>query len=282
METRIQHDRTKKNFVQISNKLLQNNELSFAARGLLAYALSLPESFVISKKNLFNNCKEGKVAMGNIFKELISQGYCHKEEWREGGQFKYKFHFFECPEDNDFLSVQDVDKDTHRGQLTDIGKPTSITRPHNNTIIRNTLEKNTLVLKESDKEKSNQVENKLFQLNTKKENPQVPQTPPLPKYYDVLESDSVKDSVNQEFKPILREWLDYKWGQFKFKYKSEKSFLTLYNDLFKWSGGNVLIAKEIVSNSIRNGYMGIFEPKGQPNIKTDYLGIKKNDTDNKW
>lgn len=66
---------------------------------------------------------------------------------------------------------------------------------------------------------------------------------------------------NSDWKNLFSEWIEYKKTQFRFVYASESSLQTAYNQLVSYSGDNLQTAKEIVGNSIANGYKGLFKPK---------------------
>lgn len=82
-ETTIHKHRVNKNFTQISNGLLQNKFLSFKARGLIAYILSLPEDWIIYVSQLETASPQGKEAIYSAIKELSSLGYMRKEILRD-------------------------------------------------------------------------------------------------------------------------------------------------------------------------------------------------------
>jgi hypothetical protein len=65
-------------------------------------------------------------------------------------------------------------------------------------------------------------------------------------------------NLQKEWKNLIKEWLEYK-KDIKDSYKSSKSIKAFHDKLFKLSGGELSIAREIVENSIANGYKGIFE-----------------------
>lgn len=72
----VQAAKRKNPFAQIPNSALQNRELSFRARGLLAFILSMPDEFVTRKYALYKfSEKEGRDAVIKAFDELIEQGY---------------------------------------------------------------------------------------------------------------------------------------------------------------------------------------------------------------
>lgn len=83
----------KKNFTMINNEILYDGRLSFRATGLLAYLLSLPETWTIHKYYLDKTKTEGRGATLKAFQELIDTGYVIQIESikrGEGGKFKSK------------------------------------------------------------------------------------------------------------------------------------------------------------------------------------------------
>ena len=57
------------------------------------------------------------------------------------------------------------------------------------------------------------------------------------------------------------EWKDYKFNHFKFKYKTVQSEQAAFDNLVELSGKKFEIAKEIVKQSMANGWKGFFLPK---------------------
>ena len=74
-------------YTRISNATLQDTRLSFKARGLLAYILSLPDDWSINVTHLETQSPQGKEAIYSALKELSELGYMRKEILRnEAGQ----------------------------------------------------------------------------------------------------------------------------------------------------------------------------------------------------
>jgi hypothetical protein len=67
-------------------------------------------------------------------------------------------------------------------------------------------------------------------------------------------------TLQSQWKDLVKEWLVYKKEIYD-SYKSSKSISAFYQKLYSMSGGELSIAREIVGNSIANGYKGIFELK---------------------
>lgn len=66
-------------YSKISNLVLQDKRLSFKARGLIAYILSLPDDWVIQAKHLETESPQGREAIYSALQELAVFGYMQKE-----------------------------------------------------------------------------------------------------------------------------------------------------------------------------------------------------------
>jgi predicted phage replisome organizer len=98
-------------------------------------------------------------------------------------------------------------------------------------------------------------------------------TPPLQSVNGEKESESYKKKeleIDKEkelvfLSPLLetewKRWTDYKYSQFKFRYKDKASEQTAINGLVKLCAGNYNNAIEIINYSITGGYRGLFELK---------------------
>lgn len=86
----------KSNFTAVPNKALHNKNLSWKAKGLLSYLLSLPEDWAIYKKDLKNRSTDGYDGMLSGFLELEQHGYIEtvrcSEEGLFGGGVDYIIH----------------------------------------------------------------------------------------------------------------------------------------------------------------------------------------------
>ena len=76
-----------------------------------------------------------------------------------------------------------------------------------------------------------------------------------------------------EIVELWDKWKDYKFDHFKFKYKTASSEQAAIDSLVDLSGKNFEIAKDIVKQSIANGWKGFFLPK---NSQIQTLSPKKN------
>ena len=87
------------NYTVMANYHLRDKELSFKAKGLLSYMLSLPENRDYSLNGLASVSKEGIKAIKNIITELKGKGYLKINRLRkENGQYQYEYLIREIPE----------------------------------------------------------------------------------------------------------------------------------------------------------------------------------------
>lgn len=103
-----------KNYTIMSNYHLQDKNLSYKAKGLLSFMLSLPEDWDYSINGLVAISKEGVKAIKNILQELQKYGYLViKKKQNEIGQFEYDYLIYEYPEyQKGDVDLGEVEKDT--------------------------------------------------------------------------------------------------------------------------------------------------------------------------
>lgn len=66
--------------------------------------------------------------------------------------------------------------------------------------------------------------------------------------------------ISEDFEKLMSDWLDYKTSRNE-KYKSDRSIISLYNRLYKFSSGNPELARKIIDQSMANNWAGLFELK---------------------
>lgn len=87
------------NFSIISNDALHDERLSYGARGILSYLLTLPSNWNVSIAHLVSKSrKDGRDKVTGLFSELMELGYAERKEVREKGRFKgYEYTVYEKP-----------------------------------------------------------------------------------------------------------------------------------------------------------------------------------------
>lgn len=86
-------------YVMIDKTCLQDERLSWKAKGLLCYLLSLPDDWKIYIDELKNHASDGRDGTATALRELITFGYCIRERARdEKGKFiGYVYTVYENP-----------------------------------------------------------------------------------------------------------------------------------------------------------------------------------------
>ena len=86
------------NYTVMSNYHLRDKKLSYKAKGLLSFMLSLPEDWDYSLNGLCAISKEGRDGIRSILKELQEQHYLEIEKVRgDKGYFEYNYLIYEMP-----------------------------------------------------------------------------------------------------------------------------------------------------------------------------------------
>ena len=88
-----------KGFVQISNSILSDPNISLKAKTVLAIMLSLPDNWDFSIEGISSKCKESKDCIAKAVNELIEAGYVIRTKTRgaDGRITKWEYEVFEEP-----------------------------------------------------------------------------------------------------------------------------------------------------------------------------------------
>lgn len=91
-----------KNYTVMSNYHLRDKNLSYKAKGLLSFMLSLPDDWDYSMRGLESLSKESIKAIKNIMQELEDNKYLVRvRKQDEFGKFYYDYSIYEIPFDSD-------------------------------------------------------------------------------------------------------------------------------------------------------------------------------------
>lgn len=152
------------NFVMLDKTFLEDDRLSFKAKGILAYLLSKPDNWKVIVRNLVKYSKDGKSAVYAGLKELKECGYYVKTPIRsEDGRriSRWESTVYEMP-DSLLSDFQEIDNEEIENQYLE-------NRERNNNYYNNKLNINnnhvSLSVREEDKtdetDEENSVENTL-------------------------------------------------------------------------------------------------------------------------
>lgn len=87
------------NYVVLDKRFLQNREISWQAKGLLSYMLSMPDDWQFNLRDLAKRSVNGRDSTQSIIKELIAAGYIRRRQLKEKGKFAgNELLIFEVPD----------------------------------------------------------------------------------------------------------------------------------------------------------------------------------------
>ena len=86
-------------YTEVNNYMLTDKNLSFSAKGLLAYMLHNNAQWRYYICKLKEVSTDGETKISSILKELEENKYLVRKKFREKGKFKYKFMIFDMPFD---------------------------------------------------------------------------------------------------------------------------------------------------------------------------------------
>src|SRR5699024_6446408 len=72
-----------RNYTTIHNEFLKRKDLSWKAKGIMTYLLSLPDDRVVNLDEIKRNATDGESSFRSGWKELVSDGYVSREAVRE-------------------------------------------------------------------------------------------------------------------------------------------------------------------------------------------------------
>lgn len=101
--------KVKNNYTKISNDFLQDDSISFEARGLGASLLSRPEDWEINISALMVEGSIGRDKVNKIIQELIKAGYMYKSQSRTSGKFSKNILFIS--DEKDYLFEEVIEKE---------------------------------------------------------------------------------------------------------------------------------------------------------------------------
>lgn len=106
-----------KNYTVMSNYHFRDKRLSFKAKGLLSFMLSLPEDWDYSVQGLITTAKDGRDSVTSGLKELEHYGYLKREPIREKGIIKdWNYIIFEQPSSKD-TENNEIEPDTENPKV---------------------------------------------------------------------------------------------------------------------------------------------------------------------
>ena len=89
------------NYTVIDNQSIKNKKLSWKAKGILTYLLSLPTNWDIHLKEIKKHATDGQTSFRSGIKELRKAGYINYIKTKDSeGKFVHEYHVYEKPSVN--------------------------------------------------------------------------------------------------------------------------------------------------------------------------------------
>ncbi len=131
-----------KDFTAISNKLLNNKDLSWQARGLLCYMLTKPNNREFNNEHLEEqSIKDGRTVIENVKKELIELWHLVIETIREKWRFKTLRKVYEKGDRSRFTATIKPPQLNRRSSTAAVNQPLVNTDKRVNTELVNKTSK---------------------------------------------------------------------------------------------------------------------------------------------
>lgn len=104
------------NYVVMNRTVLNDDRLSWKAKGLHAYMLSMPDDWVFYNEELSRHSKDGIAVIKSSIKELKQYGYLVRKPVKDekGKILSWETHVFECPEVENPPCGKTTDRETHQ------------------------------------------------------------------------------------------------------------------------------------------------------------------------
>ena len=116
----VYRNKKEDNFTVLDNNTLQDDNLSWKARGILVYLLSLPTDWEVKTGEIKRHASDGITSLRSGIKELKEAGYIVYRKYKnDEGKFVHEYEVYETPQsENPDLEKPSVDNpDMEKGDI---------------------------------------------------------------------------------------------------------------------------------------------------------------------
>jgi hypothetical protein len=216
-KTMIRVNKRDKPYLMIDKTGINDVRLSWKAKGLLCYLLSLPDDWQVYVKELMNHASDGRDSTNTALSELMNYGYCIRTINRdESGHFKgYIYNIFEVP-NSETIDSSDFQPKTdfpYSGNPKSDNPKTELPKTVNPKLLRNNLtnELNTL--------NNNYNNQSIYHSFSKDEIDKMDISKKRPSFQDENGTTAVTDNTNF-YKEIISENIEYSYLKERYPYES--------------------------------------------------------------
>lgn len=246
------------NYSIIDNTCLRDPNLSWKAKGLFAYLLSLPDDWQIYQKDLVNRATDGSTSLRSAIIELEKAGYLKRERQRnEFGQVKGMiYHIIENPNQQECPANTTSEPRLENPIQENPIQENPIQENHTlvNTNKPNTKEQKTNIRERGQAPTSETETNsislaKQITLLDKKETKKQKKAREIGKMRDMI----LAFTTNQEVRKALTDYFDFRVG----RGLTIKQWELILSDLREYAGTSASLAIEKIEHALAGGYMTI-------------------------
>ena len=119
MDTRFIKTKKEKNYTVLDNTFIKDTRLSWKAKGLMTYLLSLPDDWTIHLSEVEKHATDGKSALRSAINELKELGYLKAEQKRENNRFAEMIYIIIENPDSLFTDFQQTENLQTEKQFTE-------------------------------------------------------------------------------------------------------------------------------------------------------------------
>ncbi len=245
------------NYSIIDNTCLRDPNLSWKAKGLFAYLLSLPDDWQIYQKDLVNRATDGDTSLRSGIIELEKAGYLRRERQRnEFGQVKgMVYHIIENPNQQECLTNTMSEP---RWENPIQANPNQENPNQENHTLINTNKPNTKEQKTNieggqaptSETKTNSISlAKQTTLLDKKETKKQKKAREIGKMRDMI----LAFTANPDVRKALTDYFNFRVG----RGLTIKQWELILSDLREYAGTSASLAIEKIEHALAGGYMTI-------------------------
>ena len=122
----VYRNKKQDNFTVLDNSVMQNDNLSWKAKGILTYLLSLPTDWDVHLKEIEEHATDGITSLRSGIKELREAGYIKYHKYKDDkGKFQHRYNIYEFPKmenpdmENPSLDNPDMENSDINKELTE-------------------------------------------------------------------------------------------------------------------------------------------------------------------
>lgn len=105
----VRSKRPEKHYTVLGNDIIRDQRLSWRARGILIYLLSMPENWKTTASWLTANGQEGRDAVRIALSELETVGYLQRRKHQDDrGRWSTATYVYDCPQNPQALSTPET------------------------------------------------------------------------------------------------------------------------------------------------------------------------------